>query len=158
DQFILLFDAVAVPANGATAVAAFKVPAGSTVRLDYGWRGKAFENGICWSNRTTLPALTAGTTNCYAEAHWHLAPPLNRRHSGARRGMMGWRLTQVHPVELHAWWPLVRPGLERVRKRAGASWLCEDIYSAVRTGGATMHVGYIDQLYAGVLVLTVNAD
>jgi hypothetical protein len=71
---------------------------------------------------------------------------------------MRWQLTQVNPAQLHAWWPLVRPGLERVRKRAGASWLCEDIYSAVRSGGATMHVGYIDQRYAGVLVLTINAD
>jgi hypothetical protein len=71
---------------------------------------------------------------------------------------MGWKLIQVAPAELHAWWPLVRPGLERVRKKARASWLCEDIYSAVRSGGATMHVGYIDQRYAGVLVLTVNTD
>ena len=71
---------------------------------------------------------------------------------------MGWNLTQVNPAELHAWWPLVRPGLERVRSRAGAAWLCEDIYSAVRTGGAMMHVGYIDQHYAGVLVLTINTD
>jgi hypothetical protein len=48
--------------------------------------------------------------------------------------------------------------LERVRSKAAASWLCEDIYSAVRSGGATMHVAYIDQHYAGVLVLTINAD
>lgn len=71
---------------------------------------------------------------------------------------MGWKLTQVNPAELHAWWPLVRPGLERVRMKARASWLCEDIYCAVRSGGATMHVGYIDQHYAGVLVLTINTD
>ncbi|HEV3115291.1 MAG TPA: hypothetical protein VGY99_32820 [Candidatus Binataceae bacterium] len=71
DQFVMLFDAVAVPANGAAAVAAFKVPAGSTAGIDYGWRGKAFEHGICWSNSTTLPDLTAGAANCYAEANWH---------------------------------------------------------------------------------------
>lgn len=71
---------------------------------------------------------------------------------------MGWKLTQVNPAELHDWWPLVRPGLERVRMRARASWLCEDIYSAVRGGAATMHVAYIDQHYAGVLVLTINTD
>jgi hypothetical protein len=71
DQFIMLFDAVAVPANGATPAAAFKVSAGSTSTIQYGWRGKAFENGICWSNSTTLPDLTAGAANCYAEANWH---------------------------------------------------------------------------------------
>jgi hypothetical protein len=71
---------------------------------------------------------------------------------------MEWKLTQVNPAELHTWWPLVRRGLERVRTKARASWLSEDIYSAVRTGAATMHVGYIDRQYAGVLVLTINAD
>ena len=71
---------------------------------------------------------------------------------------MKWTLTQINPGELHTWWPLVRPGLERVRVKARASWLCEDIYSAVRTARATMHVGYIDQHYAGVLVLTINVD
>jgi hypothetical protein len=71
---------------------------------------------------------------------------------------MTWTLTQVNPTELHAYWPLVRAGLERVRAKARATWLCEDIYSAVQTGRATMHVGYIDQLYAGVLVLTINVD
>ena len=71
---------------------------------------------------------------------------------------MKWTLTQINPGELHAWWPLVRPGLERVRVKARASWLCEDIYSAVRTARATMHVGYIGQHYAGVLVLTINVD
>jgi hypothetical protein len=71
---------------------------------------------------------------------------------------MGWTLTQVNPAQLHSWWPLVRPGLEQVRRKAKACWLCEDIYTAVRSGGATMHVGYIDQRYAGVLVLTINTD
>jgi hypothetical protein len=71
DQYVMLFDAAAVPANGAAPVAAFKVPAGSTATLDYGWRGKAFNKGICWSNSTTLPDLTAGAANCYAEANWN---------------------------------------------------------------------------------------
>ncbi len=71
DQYILLFDAPALPANGAAAVAVFKVAAGATAGIDYGSRGKAFEHGICWSNSTTLPDLTAGAANCYAEANWH---------------------------------------------------------------------------------------
>lgn len=70
DQYVLLFDAVAVPADGAVAVAAFKVPARTTARIDYGWRGKAFQNGISWSNSSTIPAKTAGVANCYAEANW----------------------------------------------------------------------------------------
>ena len=71
---------------------------------------------------------------------------------------MGWTLTQINSGELHSWWPLVKPGLERVRIKARATWLCEDIYLAVRTARATMHVGYIDQAYAGVLVLTIEMD
>lgn len=47
EQYVLLFDAAAVPADGTAAVAAFVLPAGATVTIDYGWRGKAFENGIC---------------------------------------------------------------------------------------------------------------
>jgi len=70
DQYVLLFDAVAVPTDGAVAVAAFKVPAGTTARIDYGWRGKAFQNGISWCNSSTIPAKTAGAANCYAEANW----------------------------------------------------------------------------------------
>ena len=70
DQYVLLFDAIAVPADGAAAVAAFKVPAGSTARIDYGWRGRAFKNGICWSNSSSIPAKTAGAADCYAEANW----------------------------------------------------------------------------------------
>jgi hypothetical protein len=70
DQYVLLFDAAAVPADGAAAVAVFKVSAGSTARIDYGWRGKAFQNGVCWSNSSTIPAKTAGAANCYAEANW----------------------------------------------------------------------------------------
>ena len=71
DQYVMLFDAAAVPANGAAAVGAFKVPAGSTGRIDFGSRGKAFKNGICWSNSSTLPTRTAGAADCYAEANWH---------------------------------------------------------------------------------------
>lgn len=71
---------------------------------------------------------------------------------------MGWALVQINPAELHAWWPLVRRGLERVRSKVKANWLCEDIYCAVRTARATMHVGYIDRSYAGVLVLTIDRD
>jgi hypothetical protein len=52
----------------------------------------------------------------------------------------------------------VKPGLEQVRIKAKAAWLCEDIYSAVKAARATMHVGYIDQAYAGVLVLAINSD
>ena len=71
DQYIMLFDATAVPANGTVAVAAFKVPAGSTARIDFGLRGKAFRNGICWSNSSTLPTKTTGGADCYAEGNWH---------------------------------------------------------------------------------------
>ena len=47
-----------VPADGAVAAAALKVPAGTTARIDYGWRGKAFRTGISWSNSSTIPAKT----------------------------------------------------------------------------------------------------
>ena len=70
DQYVLLFDAPAVPADGTAAVGAFKVPAGTSAKFDYGWRGMAFQNGICWSNSSTIPVKTAGAEDCFAEANW----------------------------------------------------------------------------------------
>jgi hypothetical protein len=71
DQYVLLFDAPGVPADGAGAAAGIKVPAGLTAKIDYGWRGKAFDHGICWSNSSTIPAKTAGGADCYVEANWN---------------------------------------------------------------------------------------
>lgn len=61
-------------------------------------------------------------------------------------------------MELHVYWPLVRPGLERVKAKTKAPWIAEDLYAAVAAGKATMHVGFVDQRYAGVLVLTMNTE
>lgn len=100
--------------------------------------------------------------DAYSRTHRH-APTLDG--SGNRRGLdqelkMNWQLLQIDPVnhDLHAVWNIVRPGIERVRIKAKAPWIAEDVYTAVVTGRATMHVGYLDQQYAGVLVLAVNVD
>lgn len=71
---------------------------------------------------------------------------------------MMWELRQVAPADLHAAWALAKPGLERVRIKANASWLCEDVFAAIRTGRATLHMGYLDEQYVGCVVLTINMD
>ena len=48
-------------------------------------------------------------------------------------------LRYIPPHELSVWWEEVKPGLEIVRKRSG-DWLCEDIYTAIKTGVSTLHL------------------
>ena len=48
-------------------------------------------------------------------------------------------LRYIPPNELSVWWEEVKPGLEIVKKRSG-NWLCEDIYTAIKTGVSTLHL------------------
>lgn len=64
-QYILLFDATAVPANTDTsAIEVIKVAAAGTVHLTYP-KGKVFFKGVAWSTSSTAPALTAGGSDGY---------------------------------------------------------------------------------------------
>ena len=64
-------------------------------------------------------------------------------------------LRQVLPQDLHAYWNLIKPGLESVREHSVDGWIAEDVYSAVRTGSSTLHVAFVESHYAGFCVLTV---
>ena len=63
-------------------------------------------------------------------------------------------LRPVAPQELARYWPLVRPGLEKVRDRSGDGWLVEDIYVALKQGVSELYVGLVSQYYVGCVVLT----
>lgn len=60
----------------------------------------------------------------------------------------------VHPNELHDYWGLVLPGLEKVRGNAADGWLPEDVYHSLKSNASTLHVGEIDGDYCGFIVLT----
>lgn len=63
-------------------------------------------------------------------------------------------LTFVPPNELHDYWDLVKPGLEIVRQKSSDGWLCEDVYTELRAGRSTLHIGDVEGDYAGFVVLT----
>lgn len=70
DQYVLVFDAAAVPADGTAAKCVLRISAGATASLDYAVRGKVFRSGICWSNSSSAPLKTIGAANCFVEANW----------------------------------------------------------------------------------------
>ena len=56
--------------------------------------------------------------------------------------------------DLHQYWPFIKDGLEQVRKHSAEDWIAEDVYTAIRTGGSTLHVAFVGGAYAGFCVLT----
>lgn len=67
---------------------------------------------------------------------------------------MACNLAFVHPNDLHAWWHLVRPGLESVAARTSDGWIPEDVYTAIRNGQSFLHIGTNENTFAGFVVLT----
>lgn len=63
-------------------------------------------------------------------------------------------LNWIDPVLLHQVWPTVLPGLEKVRLRSRANWLCEDVYAALRSQHSLLYTAHIDGAYVGFVVLT----
>src|SRR5258708_403743 len=62
-EYLQIFDAVAVPANGTVPRAVLACPTAASSSLDYGGAVTAsFVNGIAWSMSTTLATLTKATT------------------------------------------------------------------------------------------------
>jgi len=59
----------------------------------------------------------------------------------------------VPPGDLHDYWDLILPGLEKVKKH-GDRWRTEDAYASIRAGQSNLHIGYLDRQYAGFFILT----
>lgn len=59
----------------------------------------------------------------------------------------------VEPNEIHGYWELVKPGLEKVKKHGGG-WLNEDIYASIKAGQSNLHVFYDDATYVGFVLIT----
>jgi hypothetical protein len=67
-QFILIFDAAAVPADDAVPKVIVKVPAESSFSISFAPFGKQFANGICWSNSSTGATKTIGSADVWINA------------------------------------------------------------------------------------------
>lgn len=61
----------------------------------------------------------------------------------------------ISPAEIHKHWETIKPGVEKVSKLQGTvGWLVEDVYSAVKTGLAHLHLCMRDGTYVGFIVTT----
>ena len=69
-QWIQLFDAAALPANGAIPVAILYVLPQQNFSFDYGVYGRQFSNGIVVCNSTTGPTKTIGAADCWFDAQY----------------------------------------------------------------------------------------
>lgn len=70
-RFILLYDAIAVPANADTTfVAPFAVGASQTLMVSYGDAGRSFDNGCLLVNSTASTSLTLGAADQWFDAQY----------------------------------------------------------------------------------------
>lgn len=68
------------------------------------------------------------------------------------------RLDYIAPYDLHSIWPQVREGIERVRHKTAETYLPEDVYHAIKSNVATLHMAYLDNAYAGFAIFTPYRD
>lgn len=69
-QFIQIFDASTLPANGAVPLISFSVPATSAGSVYFGSVGRAFEQGIVVCNSSTQGSKTIGSADCIFDAQY----------------------------------------------------------------------------------------
>lgn len=64
-QWIFVFDATSLPANGNAGKVLLYADAGSNFGIDYGLMGRAFSTGITIGNSSTAPTITVGSADCW---------------------------------------------------------------------------------------------
>lgn len=70
DQYFQIFDSTTVPADATAPIYVFKLPADSTVYIDFSNIGSYFSTGISVSNSTTMTTKTIGSADCYITAEY----------------------------------------------------------------------------------------
>jgi hypothetical protein len=69
DQYFQLFNSTTVPADSTAPIYTFKLPADSTVQIDFSSVGGIyFSTGIASSNSTTMATKTIGSADCFITA------------------------------------------------------------------------------------------
>ena len=68
-QFILVFDAATLPAEGSAPAAVFTVPASSNLGVNW-LPGRTFQNGCVICNSSTGPTKTIGSADCWFDAQY----------------------------------------------------------------------------------------
>ena len=67
-------------------------------------------------------------------------------------------LVFVHRDDIHAYWPYVQPRLAKVKAKTKARWIPEDVYTALKAGSASLHIGEVGDAYVGLVVLQQTTD
>jgi len=76
-QFILMFDATTLPADGAVPLMAFPITASGNLGLYYGGMGRLFQRGLvlCSSSTSTTKTVN-GTADCLFDVEYDNIPPV----------------------------------------------------------------------------------
>lgn len=69
-QFLHLFDATSLPANGSAPQFMIQILGTANFSIDFGLLGMGFNKGIVVSNSTTGPLQTAGAADCWFNARY----------------------------------------------------------------------------------------
>ena len=69
-QFIQVFDAGSVPADGVAPVFVMTVPTVANFSVDFGHWGRAFSRGIVITNSSTAATKTVGSADCWIDAQY----------------------------------------------------------------------------------------
>lgn len=69
-QWIMFFNSASVPANGTAGVVVWFVPTLTSFSVHYGESGRTFSTGISWSNSTTSPTKTLGSTDIFMDVQY----------------------------------------------------------------------------------------
>jgi hypothetical protein len=69
-QWILMFDASSLPADGAVPIIPFPVAASNQVSAYYGDSGRIFRRGLVLCCSTTDTTKTLGAANCFFDAQY----------------------------------------------------------------------------------------
>ena len=59
----------------------------------------------------------------------------------------------IQPDQLRAWWPSLRPGLDKIKTRSPENWIVEDVYTDLFNGKSMVWVCINNDRYAGFFVL-----
>ncbi len=66
-------------------------------------------------------------------------------------------LNAIPAEDLQLVWGVILPGLKKVQERNRSHWIVEDVYTSIRTGHSTLHIGYVNGDYEGFMVLTPSS-
>jgi len=59
----------------------------------------------------------------------------------------------IQQDDLRAWWPTIKPGLDKIKTTSPENWIVEDVYTDLFNGKSMIWVCLENQRYAGFFVL-----